>query len=99
MDNLQQVWLDGDYIPPQGTVAYEPQQQAWYVVVDDSLPIIELADEEGRNYVIPKNQCYLINQVYICNTVMSTSDAPMTDRQFFANEAIIPVLDQVFNLL
>ena len=96
---LRQGWIDGEYKPPSYVLAYEPSVKAYYVVVDDSTPVIELADELGATYVVEKNKCYFEDGIYICHEVQPLHDFPITDRQYFAWESLIPLLDKDYNIV
>ena len=103
-NKLNNRWLEGDYQPPYLLLAYEPIFEAWYLVVDDTTPIIELTDEEGSIYTVLRQNCSIERHgkaggIYICSNVDRIRDFPMTDRQYFVNESLVPLLDDNYNLV
>ena len=97
-DEIKAGWLVADYQPPSVTLSYEPTFKAWYLVVDDSSPIIELADETGAIFIVEKSKCRRNNNIYICQQVKAIHDFPITDRQYFVWESLIPLINDDYNI-
>ena len=95
---LERGWIEGGYEAPSLLLAYEPTFSAWYFVVDDSTPIIELSDENGAIYTVNIGKCRIINGIYVCQDVQVIHDLPLTDRQYFVNESLVPLLDDDYLL-
>lgn len=91
---LEVGWLEGNYQPPNILLAFEPMTESWYFVTDDFSPIVDLIDGNGRTYAISKRQCFIKDGVYICNGVDSTGDYPTSDREYFVEESLVPLLNQ-----
>ena len=96
--HLASGWIEGDYEAPSILLAFEPTFGAWYFVVDDSQPIIELSDENGAIYTVNIDNCRVYNGVYVCRNVQAIHDLPLTDRQYFINESLVPLLDDDYLL-
>lgn len=95
---LEGGWIEGGYDAPSLLLAYEPTFNAWYFVVDDSTPIIELSDEEGGIYTANIGKCRIHDGVYVCHDIQAIHNVPITDRQYFANESLVPLLDDDYLL-
>lgn len=95
---LEGGWIEGGYDPPSLLLAFEPTFNAWYFVVDDSTPIVELSGEQGDIYTANIGKCRIHNGVYVCRDVQAIHDVPITDRQYFVNESLVPLLDDEYLL-
>jgi hypothetical protein len=96
---IQAGWAVSNYTPPALPLAYEEATNAWFVVIEDHRSIVELADEEGRIYTVPKQRCYIEDFAYICPMIDPSQDMPLTWRQHFVTETIIPMLREEFILV
>lgn len=95
---LESGWIEGGYDAPSLLLAYEPTFDAWYFVVDDAQPIIELSDEEGGIYTANIGKCRIHNGVYVCRDIQAIHNVPISDRQYFVNESLVPLLDDEYLL-
>lgn len=103
MPNLSEVlesgWIEGDYEPPSILLAYEPIYDTAYLVVDDKSPVVELGDELGAVYAVEKNKCRVQDGIYYCHDVKPIHDMPLTDRQYYVWESLIPLLSEDIDLV
>lgn len=95
---LESGWIEGDYEAPSILLAYEPTFNTWYFVVDDTKSIIELSDEEGTTYIVNSDDCHVESGVYVCHDVQVIHELPITDRQYYVNESLVPLLDDEYLL-
>lgn len=98
---IKNGWLTTkNHRSPDRYLVYEPQHKSYYFVVDDKSPIIELIDEEGNLYIVPKSNCRRMNNgIYHCSNVEFIHDYPLSDREFFVWETIIPLVEEEYNLV
>lgn len=98
-NTLRRAWMDAEYTSPKLAMAYEPLAHAWYFVVDDSMPIIELADERGKNYIVPKHRCAEVAGFYVCQDVKASTEFPTSVRQYFVRDTLVPILEDNYDVL